>query len=348
MDEGVATRPAPSGITPRQKAAILCVTLGLEGAASVFRHLPDELVERLAAEMVRISEVSPEHAELVHRELAENVLAHGYLVEGGVRYAREVLTEAVGESRAGAILSRLATYMEATPFEFLRESSPEQISTFLRGEHPQTVALVIVNLPSSELSAKVMQLIPAAEQSDVAMRIALMRQTPPDVVRDVAGVMEAKLETVLRQEYSAARGVGSLADILNNSDRGTERNVLEYLASANPELADEVRALLFVFDDLLKLDDRSIQLVLKEIDSKDLALALRGTADEVKERILANISQRAAEMVRDEMTLMPPQRRRVVEEAQSKVVAVVRRLEDAGTIVLVRGESGDAEDELVA
>jgi flagellar motor switch protein FliG len=338
----------PGGIPPRQKAAILCVTLGLEGAAAIFRHLPDELVERLTVEMVRINEVTPERAESVHREVAENVVAHGYLVEGGVRYARDVLTRAVGEARATAILDRLSTYMEKTPFEFLRESPPDQIAAFLRGEHPQTIALVIVNLPSSELAAKVMQMIPAAEQSDVAMRIAMMGQTPPDVVKDVAIVMEAKLETVLRQEYSAARGVGSLADILNNSDRGTERNVLEFLSGANPELAEEVRALLFVFDDLLKLDDRTIQVVLKEIDSKDLALALRGTADEVKERILGNISQRAAEMVRDEMTLMPPQRRRIVEEAQSKVVAVVRRLEDAGTIVLARGEAAGDEDELVA
>ncbi|MEA2520003.1 MAG: flagellar motor switch protein FliG [Chloroflexota bacterium] len=336
----------PGGIPPRQKAAILCVTLGLENAAAIFKHLPDELVERLTVEMVRITEVPAEHAELVHREMAENVLAHGYLAEGGFRYARDVLMHAVGESRANAIFERLATYMKATPFEFLRESPPDQIAAFLRGEHPQTIALVIVNLPSNELAAKVMQMIPAAEQADVAMRIALMHQTPPDVVKDVASVMEAKLETVLRQEYSAARGVGSLADILNNSDRGTERNVLEFLAGANHELAEEVRSLLFVFDDLLKLDDRTIQLVLKEIDSKDLALALRGTADEVKERILSNISQRAAEMVRDEMTLMPPQRRRVVEEAQSKVVAAVRKLEDAGMIALARGEAD--EDELVA
>ncbi|HET6170994.1 MAG TPA: flagellar motor switch protein FliG [Gaiellales bacterium] len=343
------TTPVPSGgISPRQKAAILCVTLGREGAAAIFRHLPDDLVEKLTVEMVRINDVPPEHAEIVQREVAENVLARGYAVEGGVRYARDVLTQAVGESRAAAILSRLSTYMESTPFEFLRESPPDQICAFLRGEHPQTVALVIVNLPSTELAAKVMQLMPPAEQSDVAMRIALMGQTPPDVVKDVAAVMERKLETVLRQEYSAARGVGSLADILNNSDRGTERNVLEFLADTNPELADEVRALLFVFDDLLKLDDRTIQLVLKEVDSKDLALALRGTPDEVKERILGNISQRAAEMVRDEMTLMPPQRRRVVEEAQSKVVAVVRKLEDAGLIVLARGEAVGDEDELVA
>ena len=347
MDEGVGHAPA-GDISPRQKAAILCVTLGSEGAAAVFKHLPDELVERLTVEMVRITEVPNEQAEIVHRELAENVGAAGHLQDGGVRYAREVLTRAVGEARATQILDRLSTYMTPTPFEFLRESPPDQIAAFLRGEHPQTVAVVIVNLPSAELSARVMQLIPAAEQSDVAMRIAMMRQTPPDVVTDVANVMETKLETVVRQEYSAARGVGSLADILNNSDRGTERNVLEFLAGANPELADEVRALLFVFDDLLKLDDRTIQLVLKEIDSKDLALALRGTPDEVKERILANISQRAAELVRDEMTLMPPQRRRVVEEAQSKVVAVVRKLEDSGAIVLARGDAASDEDELVA
>jgi flagellar motor switch protein FliG len=340
MDEGVV-------LSPRRKAAILCVSLGPEGAAKVFKHLPDDLVERLTVEMVRTQDVLPEHAEAVHREVVEQAYARGYIAEGGIRYARDVLTRAVGAERAGAILDRLETFIEQTPFEFLRSTPPDQIYAFLRGEHPQTQALVIANLPTTDLAAKVMQLIPPEEQADVALRIAVMGQTPPDVVREVARVMEAKLETVLRQEYSAAGGVGSLAEILNNSDRGTERNILEYLAEADAELAEEVRSLLFVFEDLLRLDDRTIQLILKEVDSKDLAVALRGSSEQVKDRILANMSQRAAEMLREEMEFMQPQRRRVIEEAQSKVVAVVRRLEDAGAIFLSRGSSEDSEDELI-
>jgi flagellar motor switch protein FliG len=342
VDEGVITP-----LSPRRKAAILCVTLGPDGAARVFKHLPEEVVEKLTVEMVRTQEVDPGHAEAVHREVVENAFAKGYLAEGGIRYAHDVLVRAVGEARANEILARLESYMEATPFEFLRSTPPDQVYAFLRGEHPQTTALVIANLPTTDLAAKVMQLIPPEEQADVAIRIATMARTPPDVVRDVARVMEAKLETVLRQEYSAAGGVGSLAEILNNSDRGTERNVLEHLAEADAELAEEVRALLFVFEDLLKLDDRTIQLVLKEVDSKDLALALRGASDEVKERILANMSQRAAEMLREEMEFMQPQRRRVIEEAQSNVVAIVRRLEEAGAIFISRGGGGDGDDELV-
>jgi flagellar motor switch protein FliG len=340
MDEGVV-------LSPRRKAAILCVSLGPEGAAKVFKHLPDDLVERLTVEMVRTQDVLPEHAEAVHREVVEQAYARGYIAEGGIRYARDVLTRAVGAERAGAILDRLETFIEQTPFEFLRATPPDQIYAFLRGEHPQTQALVIANLPTTDLAAKVLQLIPAEEQADVALRIALMGQTPPDVVREVARVMEAKLETVLRQEYSAAGGVGSLAEILNNSDRGAERNILEHLAEVDAELAEEVRSLLFVFEDLLRLDDRTIQLILKEVDSKDLSVALRGSSEQVKERILANMSQRAAEMLREEMEFMQPQRRRVVEEAQSKVVGVVRRLEDAGAIFISRGSSEDNEDELI-
>jgi len=341
VDEGVGQ------LSARQKAAVLCVTLGPEGAAQIFRHLPDDVMERLTVEMAQTQEISPRHAALVQREVIENAYAHGYLAEGGLKYARDVLQRAVGADRADEILSRLATVIESTPFEFLRQTPADQIFTFIRTEHPQTIALVLANLPSTDLAAKVITLLPPAEQADVALRIALMGQTPPDVVKDVAHVMQAKLESVLQHEYSAAGGVGSLAQILNNSDRATERNILEHLTEQDAELAEEVRSMLFVFEDLLRLDDRTVQLVLKEVDSKDLALALRGASDDVKERLMANMSQRGAEMLREEMEFMQPQRRRVIEEAQTKIVGVVRRLEDAGEIFLARGAT-DGEDELVA
>jgi flagellar motor switch protein FliG len=341
MDEGVI-----ASIPPRKKAAILLVGMGPDGAAEVFKHLSEDLVERLTVEMVRTKDVPAEQMAAVQREVVENAYARGYISEGGFRYAKDVLTRAIGAARAEEILQRLQSIAEFTPFEFLRSTPPDQICAFLRGEHPQTTALVIANLPSTELAAKVLALLPAEEQAEIALRIAVMGQTAPDVVKEVAQVMARKLGTVLQHEYSAAGGIDSLADILNNSDRATERNILDHLAESNSALADEVRSRLFVFEDLLRLDDRTIQAVLKETDAKDLALALRGVADDVKERLLANMSQRAAEILNEEMDLMQPQPRRVVEEAQSKIVAVVRRLEDAGTIFIARG-SGASEDDMV-
>ena len=326
---------------------MLLVGIGPAGAAEVFKHLSEDLVERLTVEMVRTKDVAPEQMAAVQRVVVENAYARGYISEGGFRYAKDVLTRAVGEARAEEILRRLQTVAEFTPFEFLRSTPPDQICAFLRGEHPQTTALVIANLPSTELAAKVLALIPADQQAEVALRIAVMGQTAPDVVKEVAHVMARKLGTVIQQEYSAAGGIDSLADILNNSDRSTERNILDHLAEADSALADEVRSRLFVFEDLLKLDDRTIQAVLKETDAKDLALALRGVADDVKERVLANMSQRAAEILSEEMDLMQPQPRRVVEEAQSKIVAVVRKLEEAGTIFIARGGGGSDDDMVV-
>jgi flagellar motor switch protein FliG len=339
VDEGVAS------LSGRRKAAILLVSLGTDCAADVFKHLPEEAIEKLTIEMARTREVRPQDAEAIQREAIENAYARGYVGDGGVAYAREVLERAVGEKRANEILARLATVIEQTPFEFLRSTPPDQILAFLRAEHPQTTALVLANLPTTDVAAKVLQLMPPEEQAEVATRIASMDKTSPDVIKDIAVVMKEKLQMVFQQEYAAAGGVQTLADILNAADRGTERNILEHLQKEDEELADEVRSLLFTFEDLLQLDDRSVQLVLKEVDTKDLALALRGATEEVRDWLFSNLSERASEMLREELELMPPQRRRVVEEAQSKVVAAVRRLEDAGEIVIARG--GAQEDELV-
>ena len=341
MDERVALASLPG----RRKAAILLVSLGSKGAAEVFRHLPNEMIEQLTVEMAKMQAVEPEYASSVMQEMVDTAYARGYLAEGGLRFAREVLEQSVGTQRAGEILNRLSVIIEQTPFEFLRNTPADQIAAFLRNEHPQTVAMVVAQLPNTPLAAKVMELLEAELQADVAMRIAMMGQTSPDVVKEVAQVMERKLETVLQREWAAAGGVRSLAAILNAANRSTERNILEHLGNENDEIANEVRSLLFVFEDILKLDDRSIQMVLREVDSKDLGLAMRGASTEVQSKILDNMSQRGAEMLREEMEYMPPQRRRVVEEAQTKIVGVVRKLEDSGELVISRG--GDAEDELI-
>jgi flagellar motor switch protein FliG len=277
--------------------------------------------------------------------MVETAYARGYIAEGGLRFAREVLEQSVGPQRAAEIMGRLSVIIEQTPFEYLRNTPPDQIAAFLRNEHPQTVAMVVAQLPTTALAAKVVELLTPELQADVAMRIALMGQTSPEVVREVGKVMEERLETVLQHEYAEAGGVQQLAQILNATERGIERNILKALAAENQELAEEVRGLLFIFEDILRLDDRSIQLVLKEVDSKDLAIALRGASNEVRDKILTNMSSRGSELLREEMEFMPPQRRRVIEEAQTKIVAVVRKLEDAGELVISRGDDG--EDELI-
>ncbi|HUA04105.1 MAG TPA: flagellar motor switch protein FliG [Solirubrobacteraceae bacterium] len=321
----------------RKKAAVLLVSLGPDRAAEVFKHLRDEEIETLSLEMAKLQRVDPLTQASVLEELAATVEAYDSLLAGGVDYAREVLERALGPERALEIIGRLSSVIEMRPFEFLRRTPAEQLVTFLRNESPQTVALVVANLHTT-LASQVLSNLPSSEQAEIAVRIARMGETSPDVVKQVESVMKKKLDSVVQQEYSSAGGIKSLAEILNHTDRSTERNVLDSLTEADEELAAEVRRLLFVFEDIVKLDDRSIQLVLREADQKDLALALRGVNDDVKERILSNMSERGATMLVEEMAYQPPQRKRVVEEAQGRIVAIVRKLEEAGALVLSRGE----------
>jgi flagellar motor switch protein FliG len=322
----------------RKKAAVLLVTLGPEKAADVFRHLHYDEIEALSLEMAKMQRVDPQITSGVLEELAATIEAYDSIAAGGVEYAREVLERSIGPERAAEIVGRLSSVIEMRPFEFLRRTPPEQIVTFLHNEAAQTVALVVANLHTT-LAAQVLSNLPETDQAEIALRIARMSETSPDVVKQVEEVMRAKLASVVQQEYSVAGGIKSLAQILNHADRPTERNVLDHLGETDEELAAEVRRLLFVFEDIIKLDDRSIQLVLREADQKDLALALRGVSDEVKSRILGNMSERGAAMLVEEMEYQPPQRKRVVEEAQGRVVAIVRRLEEAGALVLSRGDA---------
>jgi flagellar motor switch protein FliG len=336
---------APSAASParraavkgRRKAAVLLISLGTERAAQVFKHLRDDEIEALSLEMAKLQRVDPGTSDSVLEELAATVTAYDSLNAGGVDYAREVLERALGPERALEIIGRMSTVIERRPFEFLRKTPPEQMVTFLRNESPQTIALVIANLHTT-LASQVLSNLPDSDQAEIALRIARMGETSPDVVKQVEDVMRQKLDTVVQQEYSAAGGIKSLAEILNHTDRSTERNVLDSLTETDEELAVEVRRLLFVFEDIIKLDDRAIQMILREADQKDLALALRGVSDEVKDRILGNMSERGAQMLTEEMEFQPPQRKRVVEEAQGRIVAIVRKLEEAGAVVLSRGE----------
>jgi flagellar motor switch protein FliG len=346
MSAELATRP-PTADTLRgiEKAAILLVAIGEERASEIFRHLGDGEVEALSLEIAKSRKVPTHVSREVLGEAVETVLAEDYIAEGGVDYARNILERSLGSTRAEELIGRLSATIERRPFEFLRRTPPEQIHVFLRNEAPQTIALVIANLHTT-LAAQVLSFLEPEEQAEVARRVAKMAETRPEVVSHVESVMRQKLSNVIAQEYAAAGGVKSLADILNHSDRTTERNVLDELAKTEAELAEEVRLLLFTFEDVVKLDDRSIQMVLKEVDQKDLAIALRGVSEDVRGRIFSNMSERGAELLREEIEFQPPQRKRVIEEAQGRIVGVVRRLEEAGAVVLSRG-GGGGDDELL-
>jgi flagellar motor switch protein FliG len=336
-----------SRLAGRRKAAVLMAALGSERAAEVMQHLREEEIEGLSLEMAKMGSVEEETTEAILGELAEATRAEGVGdVAGGIEFAREVLERALGAERAEELLGRLSTVIESRPFEFLRRTPPEQIVAFLRAESPQTIALVIANL-HTVLSAQVLARLPESLQPDIALRIARMGETSPTVIQQVEDVVRKKLTAVVEQEYSAAGGSKALADILNHADRPTERNVLDHLAATDQDLAEEVRRMLFVFEDIVQLDDRAIQQVLREANQKDLVLALRGVPDPVKDKLLENMSERGAAMLKEEMEIQQPQRKRDVDEAQGRIVAVVRRLEEAGTIVIGRGEGEDEAEAVV-
>jgi flagellar motor switch protein FliG len=347
MAADIAAKPKPEAtgdLRGIRKAAVLLVAVGEERAGEIFRHLGETEVEALSLEIAKSRKVPNATCREIIHEAVQTVLAEDYIAEGGVDFARNVLNRSLGAVRAEEVIGRLAATIERRPFEFLRRTPAEQIHVFLRNESPQTIALVIANLHTT-LAAQVLSQLEPEHQAEVARRVAVMAETRPEVVEHVETVMRQKLSNVIAQEYAAAGGVKSLADILNNADRTTERNVLDELAKSHAELAEEVRLLLFTFEDVVKLDDRSIQMILKEVDQKDLAIALRGVSEDVRGRIFSNMSERGAELLKEEIDFQPPQRRRVIEEAQGRIVGIVRRLEEAGAIVISRGAGG--EDELM-
>jgi flagellar motor switch protein FliG len=317
--------------------------LGSERAAGVIKRLGEQEIESLSVEMARLNTVGPETTHAILGELAKMSEGAGAGTQGGLEFARDVIERAVGPERAAELLGRLSGSSEARPFEFLSRVPPERVAALLRSESSQTIALVLASLTPT-LAAAVLSRLHEAQQPAVALRIARMGQPNPRVIEAVENVIRHKLSTVAEREYAATGGTKALAGILNHADRALERNVLENLANSDQAVADEVRGMLFVFEDLVKLDERAIQQVLREVDQKDLVLALRGAPENVTDIVLTNMSERGAAMIKEEMEIQPPQRKRDIDDAQSRVVAVVRRLEEAGTIVIAGPEGGDGEE----
>lgn len=319
-----------------QKAAILLITLGPEKSANVFKHLKEDEIEQLTLEIANTRSIAPDIKERVMDEFYEVCLAQQYIAEGGIGYAKELLEKALGADRARDVIGKLTASLQVRPFEFVKKTDAGQLLNFIQDEHPQTIALILSYLSSGQAATIIAALSPD-KQAEVAKRIAQMDRTSPDVIKEVEKVLERKLASLVNQDYTIVGGVDSIVEILNTVDRGTEKHIIESLEIEEPELADEIRRKMFVFEDILSLDDKSIQRVLREVDNNELATALKGSNEEVQSAIFNNLSKRLAAMIREDMEFMGPIRLKDVEEAQQKIVNVIRKLEDTGEIIISRG-----------
>ncbi len=330
----MALRPQP--LTNRKKAAILMVALGAETASSLFQHMTPDEIDMVSLEVARMGRVNSQLRESVIEEFHELCVAQEFIAEGGMDAAREMLMNAFGEERAQLIVSRVMQALQVMPFDFLKKADASQITAFIQNEHPQTIALIIAYLQPAQAAA-ILSGLPQDLRADVARRLATLDKTPPEVIREVESVLQKKLSSVVSTDFSHAGGVKSLVEVLNYVDRSTEKTIIESLSENNPEIAEEVKKNMFVFEDIILLDDRAIQMVLKEVDTKELAVALKGVGENTQVRIFKNMSERAAAMMKEEMEFMGPVRLKSVEESQQRIVGVIRKLEDAGEIIVARG-----------
>ena len=319
-----------------QKAAILFIIVGPERASKVFKFLKEDEVEQLTLEIANTKNITPSVKDEVLDEFYEVCLAQQYVTEGGISYANDLLEKSFGAEKAREIIGKLTDSLQVRPFEFVRKTDPSQLLNFIQDENSQTIALILSYLSAGQ-AATIVSALSQDKQADVAKRIAQMDRTSPDTIRDVEHVLERKLASLVNQDYTIAGGVDAIVEILNTVDRGTEKHIMETLEIEEPELADEIRRKMFVFEDILSLDDRSIQRVLREVDNNELATALKSANEEVQTVIFNNLSKRLVAMIKDDMDFMGPVRLKDVEEAQQKIVNIIRKLEDSGEIVISRG-----------
>jgi flagellar motor switch protein FliG len=333
-------RNIQQGLSGRQKAAILLISLGPEVSAQVFKHLREEEIEQLTLEIANVRKVDSIDKEAIMAEFYEICLAQEYLTQGGISYAKEILEKALGSQKAVDIINRLTATLQVRPFDFARKADPGQILNFIQNENSQTIALVLAYLQPDQ-SSIILSALPQDKQADVAKRIALMDSTSPDVITQVERILEQKLSATVTQDYTSAGGIAAIVQILNGVDRGTERTILDSLEIQDPELAEEIKKRMFVFEDIVNVDNRSIQRIIRDVENNDLQLALKVASEEVRESIFSNMSKRMADTFREDMEFMGPVRLRDVEEAQTRIVATIRRLEEAGEIIIARGGGDD-------
>ncbi|KIL47715.1 flagellar motor switch protein FliG [Jeotgalibacillus campisalis] len=328
------------GLSGKQKAAILLISLGPDVASSVYKHLNEEEIERLTLEISSVKKVEPEAKDEVLEEFHTIALAQDYISQGGIGYAKTILEKALGADQANAVINRLTSSLQVRPFDFAKRADPMQILNFIQNEHPQTIALILSYL-NPQQAGQILSALPQDVQADIAKRIAVMDSTSPEIISEIESVLERKLSSTVQQDHTETGGIESVVEVLNGVDRATEKTILDSLEIQDPELAEEIKKRMFVFEDIVTLDNRSIQRVIRDCENEDLLLSMKVSTDEVKEVLFKNMSQRMAENFKEEMEFMGPVRLRDVEEAQSRIVAIIRRLEEAGEIIVARGGGDD-------
>jgi flagellar motor switch protein FliG len=326
-----------------EKVAVLLIALGKELSAQIFKCLTEDEIEQITMDIANVRSVTKEMKDSVLEEFYQVCLVQNYISEGGIVYAREILDNAIGQQKAMEIINKLTSTLQVRPFDFVRKADPNQILNFIQNEHPQTIALVFSYLDAG-LAAGILSSLPLDLQIEVVARIAKMSRTSPEYIKEIERILERKLSTMVMTDYTAVGGVDYIVSMLNNVDRGTEKHILENLELANGELAEEIRHRMFVFEDIVKLNKMAIQRVLREVDKHDLTIALKGAPEDVTKVIYENISKRLQEMIREDLEIMGPVRVRDVEEAQQKIVNIIRSLDDSGEIIISRGK----EDGLIA
>lgn len=327
-------------LTGKQKAAILLISMGPDVSAEVYKHLSEEEIEKLSLEISSVKKVETELKEDILEQFHQIALAQDYISQGGVGYAKTVLEKAFGKSEATSIINRLTSSLQVRPFDFARNTDPQQVLNFIQNEHPQTIALVLSYL-DPEQSGQILSELQQEMQADIAKRIAIMDSTSPEIISQVEQVLERHISSSVTEDYTQTGGIESVVEVLNSVDRSTERTILDSLEVQDPELAEEIKKRMFVFEDIVILDNRAIQRVIREVEGEDLRLALKVASEEVKDVVFKNMSQRMSETYKEEMEFMGPVRLRDVEEAQMRIVAGIRRLEEVGEIIIARGGGDD-------
>lgn len=327
-------------LTNNEKAAVLLIALGKECSSQLFKYLRDEEIEQLTMDITNMRSVDPETREAVIDEFYQLCLAQNYISEGGIEYARELLEDALGSEKALELIGKITSSLTVRPFDYLRKTDPEQILNFIRNENSQTIALVFSYLKPQQV-ALVLGELPPEQQAKIIEKIANMERTSPEYIKEVERVLERKLSSLGAEDYTIVGGIQSTVDILNSIDIGTEKRILDTLDEYNNELAEEIRKRMFAFEDIVKLDPRAIQKVLGETDNKDLAVALKGTNQQVKDVVIKNMSSRMRDMIVEDIEYMGPVRLKDVEFAQQKIVNTIRRLEEMGEIIIMRGDGDE-------
>lgn len=326
----------------KEKVAILLISLGPQKSAEIFKHFNEEEIEELTLQIANMRMVSPDEKQVIMEEFYQICLAQEYISEGGINYAKDVLERALGSDKALDIINKLTSSLHVRPFEFIRKADPNQLLNYIQNEHPQTIALILSYLSANQ-SAQILSSLPLEKQADVTRRIAIMDRTSPEVVREIEAVLESKFSNILAQDFTTTGGVQAVVDILNSVDRGTEKHIMEDLDIRDAELSEEIRRRMFVFEDIITLDNRSIQRVIREIDNSQWAIALKGASEEVKDLIFTNMSKRLVEMIKEDIEFMGPVRIRDIEDSQQGIVNIIRKLEEDGEIITPRGG-----DEIIA